>query len=321
MLRTNSRIHHHLDNISESEKHSRCCDRVVVGFLTTYAISAYHHWCCEFESRSGRGLQHYVIKFVSATGRWFSPGPSVSSTNKNDRHDITEILLKVALNTIKQTNKQTNIKYKPILATLSCRSCNLTMSALILLSVDNGVTPHPFGYGGQRWQMDCSRIHRVLLSYCCEEVCFLFSGYNISHCLSLMTLDTRRRCNTALICACARWSLRFSGGWILSNVLRNAAVPASINNQTILAKFSLSLFAMFIFFAQFWSILALQEENININNEIVKYLFTKWFRLHKNLNRPIQTSTSVLVKWPEASNQPITNVTLYIYGPCCREIW
>ena len=31
---------------------------------STYAISAYHHWC-EFESRSGRGVQHYVIKFVS----------------------------------------------------------------------------------------------------------------------------------------------------------------------------------------------------------------------------------------------------------------
>jgi hypothetical protein len=30
-----------------------------------------------------------------------SPGPPVSSTNKTDRHDITKILLKVALNTIK----------------------------------------------------------------------------------------------------------------------------------------------------------------------------------------------------------------------------
>jgi hypothetical protein len=40
-----------------------------------------------------------------ATGQWFSPGPPVSSTNKTDRHDITEILLKVVLNTIKQTNK------------------------------------------------------------------------------------------------------------------------------------------------------------------------------------------------------------------------
>jgi hypothetical protein len=31
--------------------------------------------------------------------RWFSLGPLVSSTNKIDHHDITEILLKVALNT------------------------------------------------------------------------------------------------------------------------------------------------------------------------------------------------------------------------------
>ena len=33
---------------------------------------------------------------------WFSPGSSVSSNKKTDRHDITEILLKVALNTINQ---------------------------------------------------------------------------------------------------------------------------------------------------------------------------------------------------------------------------
>ena len=32
-------------------------------------------------------IQHYVIKFVSL-------GTSVSSTNKTDRHDIAEILLK-----------------------------------------------------------------------------------------------------------------------------------------------------------------------------------------------------------------------------------
>jgi len=39
-------------------------DRMVVGFTTTCAISAYHHWSCEFEPRSWRGVQHYVIKFV-----------------------------------------------------------------------------------------------------------------------------------------------------------------------------------------------------------------------------------------------------------------
>jgi hypothetical protein len=39
---------------------------------------------------------------------WFFPGSPVSSTNKTDRHDITEIFLKVALNTIKQTNKHSS---------------------------------------------------------------------------------------------------------------------------------------------------------------------------------------------------------------------
>ena len=80
---------------------------MVVGFITTYAISAYHHWCCEFKSRSEWGVQHYVI-----IDRWFSLGPPVSSTNKTDRHKITEILLKVALSTIKQTNKQTEVERK-----------------------------------------------------------------------------------------------------------------------------------------------------------------------------------------------------------------
>jgi hypothetical protein len=35
-----------------------------------------------------------------AEGQWFSPGTSVSSTNKTDCQDITEILLKVPLNSI-----------------------------------------------------------------------------------------------------------------------------------------------------------------------------------------------------------------------------
>jgi hypothetical protein len=37
------------------------------------------------------------------TGCWFSPGIPVSSTNKTDRNNIAEILLKVALNTITLT--------------------------------------------------------------------------------------------------------------------------------------------------------------------------------------------------------------------------
>ena len=38
-----------------------------------------------------------------ATGRWYSAGTPVSSTIKTDRHEITEILLKVVLNTITLT--------------------------------------------------------------------------------------------------------------------------------------------------------------------------------------------------------------------------
>ena len=63
----------------------------------------------EFESRSWRGvldttLCNKVCQWL-ATGRPFSPGTPVSSTNKANRHDITEILLKVALNTMTLTLK------------------------------------------------------------------------------------------------------------------------------------------------------------------------------------------------------------------------
>jgi len=48
--------------------------------------------------------QHYVIKFIGDLRLvGFFSGTPVSSTNKTDRHDITEILLKVVLNTITLT--------------------------------------------------------------------------------------------------------------------------------------------------------------------------------------------------------------------------
>jgi hypothetical protein len=40
-------------------------------------------------------IQYYVRQLL-ATGWWFSSGTPVSSTNKTDRHDITEISLEVA---------------------------------------------------------------------------------------------------------------------------------------------------------------------------------------------------------------------------------
>ena len=49
-------------------------------------------------------IQHFVKKLISDLRRqWVSPGTPVSSTNKTDNHDITEILLKVALNIVTLT--------------------------------------------------------------------------------------------------------------------------------------------------------------------------------------------------------------------------
>jgi hypothetical protein len=54
-----------------------------------------------------------VIKLaVTCAGRWFSP---VSSTNKNDSHDIAEILLTVALNTITKPTSHLKNGINPVL--------------------------------------------------------------------------------------------------------------------------------------------------------------------------------------------------------------
>jgi hypothetical protein len=73
-----------------------------------YVISAYHHWCCQFESWSGQGVEHYVIKFVGDLRQigGFLRVHRFPPPIKLDRHDIAEILLKVTLSTIKQTIKQ-----------------------------------------------------------------------------------------------------------------------------------------------------------------------------------------------------------------------
>ena len=52
-------------------------------------------------------LCYKVCQWLSA-GRWFSPVNPMSSTNKTDHHDIAEILLKVALNTITFHSLQIN---------------------------------------------------------------------------------------------------------------------------------------------------------------------------------------------------------------------
>jgi hypothetical protein len=47
-----------------------------------------------------------------AHGRWFSPGTLVPSTTKTGRHEIAEILLKVALNTKNQIKSSISCPYQ-----------------------------------------------------------------------------------------------------------------------------------------------------------------------------------------------------------------
>jgi hypothetical protein len=73
-------------------------DRMVVGLTTAYAISAYPHWGCEFESRSWWGvLDATLCDKVWRRVNGFPLGTPDFSTNRTDRHDIAEILLKMAL--------------------------------------------------------------------------------------------------------------------------------------------------------------------------------------------------------------------------------
>jgi hypothetical protein len=56
----------------------------------------YKKGCTQLAAASDKVYQ------LLAHGRWFSPGTPASSTTKTGRHDIVEILLKVALSTINQ---------------------------------------------------------------------------------------------------------------------------------------------------------------------------------------------------------------------------
>ena len=76
-------------------------DRMVVGFIST--VSPFTLWV-QIPFRQGvldTRICDKVCQWL-VTRLWFFSATPVSSTNKIDRHDITEILLKVTLNTINQ---------------------------------------------------------------------------------------------------------------------------------------------------------------------------------------------------------------------------
>jgi hypothetical protein len=65
--------------------------------------------------------------------QWLSPGTPVSSINKTDRHDIIEILLKVALNTINQSNQPSFHKSLQILNLVKSSRIRIICLFLLLL--------------------------------------------------------------------------------------------------------------------------------------------------------------------------------------------
>jgi len=72
-------------------------------WITKQLIQAYHQYgvgsrpALYITKKGAPDSQLQVIKFTSCHGRWFSPGTQASSTTKPGRHDIAEILLKVAV--------------------------------------------------------------------------------------------------------------------------------------------------------------------------------------------------------------------------------
>jgi len=45
------------------ERGHRGRNRMSVGYITTYAISVYHHYRCEFESHSWRGVLDTILYY------------------------------------------------------------------------------------------------------------------------------------------------------------------------------------------------------------------------------------------------------------------
>jgi len=90
-------------------------DHMVVGFTTTYdSVPIISNVVSSNLAHAGvldTTLCDKVCQWLAA-GRWFSPVTPVSSTNKTERHDIAEILLKVTLYTINQAKPMSKTENK-----------------------------------------------------------------------------------------------------------------------------------------------------------------------------------------------------------------
>jgi hypothetical protein len=87
----------------------------------------------------------------SATVRWFSPCTPVSSTNNTYHHDIAELLLKVALNSIKQNNH------------ITCLSSRAYMTSVSFVSLDSFVPLTSFCTYISIWNSNWSALNIIWL--------------------------------------------------------------------------------------------------------------------------------------------------------------
>jgi hypothetical protein len=72
------------------------CDPIsLFPWKVTTGLTVFSSWRGELDTTLCDKVCQWLV-----TARWFSPGTQVSFTNKTDRHDIAEILLNLALNTI-----------------------------------------------------------------------------------------------------------------------------------------------------------------------------------------------------------------------------
>jgi hypothetical protein len=95
-----------------------------------------------------------------ASGQWFSMGTPVSSTNKTDRHDITEILLKVVLNTMIKNSKKG----------VACYAYNVSVYYTLTFTVDK-----PTRYN---WNIVESGVNTITITL--DKLCFV-SFYRTWH--------------------------------------------------------------------------------------------------------------------------------------------
>ena len=91
----------------------------------------YKKRCTRLAAASGKVYQ------LLAHGRWFSPGTPASSTTKTGRHDIAEILLKMALKhqkSIKSINEHTKRAADQDLLQGDCQSPNNFVRSISILT-------------------------------------------------------------------------------------------------------------------------------------------------------------------------------------------